>query len=1018
MRDDLFQKNLQRWSLVCPEGISKVEKCQCAQVNFCHASTGALNLIKNVSGKSVFLHSSIDPAAEADKWFSSLDLKNIDVIFVYGIGLGYCYEAAKEWLKAHPERCLVFFEDDPEIVHRFLESDRAKNLLHDPQVALYLFDPSEKGLLEIANYTTIYSPYSCIATALSETPEFLSFKSLVSFFIVMNRSTIMEYSQYGTVIFKNFFRNYLDLPRAYLANHLIGKFKNVPAIICGAGPSLDLNIDVLSTLHDRALIFAGGSAINALNARGVMPHFGAGIDPNPAQFTRLVMNQAYETPFFYRGRMLHEALEIIHSDRLYVTGSGGYDLSKWMEDELGISELGISENELDEGFNVLNFSLALAHALGCNPIFTVGVDLAYSQGSSYASGIISHPIHDRKDHFRTKGFEEELICKPDINGNPVYTLWKWVGESTWYANFAARHPDVTLINATEGGIGFGGVKNMPLSDVRDIYLIKSFDMSTLVHGGIQNSHLSKKVNSKNIKALLLLLADSLRSCAQKIEKIIVLLSQQKEKKADVLNQLEVEEGQLKDESAYKAMLKVFDQYYSKIHGVELLRLKLDADSTSANEQLKIAFDIKRYDYIRLTAEYNASIIQSLLNERANEEALINTWKSSGPHNYLENLKAKYPLPQPDKKDVYKFEHQDPSQVHMTVIDSEMSLHYNEKFTLPSDKGAERFYYENGVLKSEHFYLGGLLHGPSMFYAEDGTLLAKTWFINGKREGKKWTYYPNGSVHSLQRFIDGKEHGVQEYFYPNGIPKSIFSFNNGVMDGEVLLYHSQGQTARELTFVLGKREGTERIWDERGMLRIEANYQADRPVKTARTWHSNGVLSSEMIYDNDSKRIEIKEWDINGTLRTRPEVKDDFFDAATKELSNLAGSLNDLVGALSALSFNGNEKAELEKIENAELSDMDKLRQEMARLSSIEQQIQKQFAFDDANPAEELWKNPGTRREMEQQIEQAGGVLADSMKEIQREFKKLLDGMLPDQKPAEKPVPKQKKERKKGKKDKK
>ena len=44
---------------------------------------------------AIFLSFPISALNEAQEWFQSLDLHLATVIFVYGIGLGYYYEAAK-----------------------------------------------------------------------------------------------------------------------------------------------------------------------------------------------------------------------------------------------------------------------------------------------------------------------------------------------------------------------------------------------------------------------------------------------------------------------------------------------------------------------------------------------------------------------------------------------------------------------------------------------------------------------------------------------------------------------------------------------------------------------------------------------------------------------------------------------------------------------------------------------------------------------------------------------------------
>ncbi len=214
---------------------------------------------------------------------------------------------------------------------------------------------------------------------------------------------------------------------------------------------------MLPALKERALLFAGSSALNALIPKGIIPHFGVAIDPNLAQYSRVAVTQPYAVPFFYRNRLFHEALKAIKGPRLYLTGSGGYDIAHWFEEQLHIE----GEN-LDEGHNVVNFCLEIAQALGCNPIILVGVDLAFTNQQHYADGIIAN-LNLTEEDFKTAGdFESTPLLKKDITGQPVMTLWKWITEADWISKFAHRYPETMILNATEGGLGFQDIPNLTL----------------------------------------------------------------------------------------------------------------------------------------------------------------------------------------------------------------------------------------------------------------------------------------------------------------------------------------------------------------------------------------------------------------------------------------------------------------------------------------------------------------------------------------------------------------------------
>ena len=972
----LFNKNLKRWVLVCPEGASRLKNMSCTHISFCQTASGALNLMRKHGTQVDYLHHPNDPQAEAARWFKALPLKDkdkdTDVIFVFGVGLGYYYEAAREWLHQNERRAIVFFETDPEVVHRLLETERGTVLVNDRQVALHLVEREDPIQPAISPLIQPYAPFNCVVSCLvSYSPRFKLWFNSISFFIALHKGAGKEYQAHGILIIKNFIENYLDLSRSYLADELFGKFKNVPAIICGAGPSLDNNIDLLATLGDRALIFAGGTALNALNARGVMPHFGLGIDPNPAQFTRILANHAYELPFLYRSRMSHEAFEIVHGDRLYVTGTIGYGLGEWMEQKLGFAQ----EEVIEEGFNVLNFSLVLAHAMGCNPIICVGIDLAYSRGKPYASGMASHPIHDFKDHFRTKEISEELISKDDIFGKPVVTLWKWISEAGWYTIFASQHPEMTLINATEGGIGFDRIPNMPLAEVKSQYLGKQYDIYTRLQGEIQNSMLPSTVTAQSTRECLTLVAESLKACIGHCQEIINALSQSLAKTPD--QEMEADKGirkairKLENEEAYQAILKVFNKDYLAADSLPLNRLKFDQGllPVEETERKKKRYAINRYQKLTQTAKIQAGLFQYVLDKRTNDEKVLEKNLESS---FL-NPKELYPLPQPTSEEIYTFDGQT-----LTIIDPELGLNIKEAFKPGADQKI-CLYYPDGALKFEQFYREGLLHGPSTFYSQNGAILAQAWFLDGRRQGKMHTYYASGNVHSVQRFRDDLKEGLQQYYYPDALPKSMLPYAEGKLHGDVLLYHYTGLPARKLHFVHGKRDGLEQIWDEFGRALVEAGYHDDRPFGLAQQWYPNGALVAEIVYDDSSNPVAARKWNLQGQLlppeepkpednyeiknlmRKKTESADDLLKEQTKIMSTIVTDMQRARWQVSTLSDQTTDTAVL-------TAEVQRLQKQMERMHVLNNKLQGNPSGNDIGPNEQPLKTALTKQEMELQLE--------------------------------------------------
>ena len=140
--EENFLKNVALWARYCPQEAADLREEESRSVTFCKTPDGDLNLRCNSEHGPFLLHSNSNPLEEAKTWFHQLHLRDIKVLFVYGIGLGYIYEAAKEWLKGDQNNLLVFVESNPEIIRRFFETDRATEFLTNPQAFIYLVGDS------------------------------------------------------------------------------------------------------------------------------------------------------------------------------------------------------------------------------------------------------------------------------------------------------------------------------------------------------------------------------------------------------------------------------------------------------------------------------------------------------------------------------------------------------------------------------------------------------------------------------------------------------------------------------------------------------------------------------------------------------------------------------------------------------------------------------------------------------------------------------------------------------------
>lgn len=352
------------------------------------------------------------------------------------------YIQSKEWLQG--EKQLVFLEEDLGKIAAFLNHPLAIEILSNANIHI-------ENSLDFEALANRYPVQRIEISGLSEEKRLeLLRKTTLAHALHIDRL-------YGYQPFQNFLWNLKHLPRSFYLNSLKNGFKNVPAVICGAGPSLEDSLDVLKGLENRALIIAGGSTLAALSSKGIMPHFGVAVDPNVDEYHRFKNSFAFEVPLIYSTRVHPNIFNTCNGPFGYMRSGIGGILELWIEEELGLQEPLIGEFLPSETISVTGISIAIAQYLGCNPILLNGIDLAYTDGLRYASGVTeSETLYfDQID-------DEKKASDRIIQKNGVTSAVRWVMESESISEYREKHKEIRFINTTTKGLGFRGMETMPI----------------------------------------------------------------------------------------------------------------------------------------------------------------------------------------------------------------------------------------------------------------------------------------------------------------------------------------------------------------------------------------------------------------------------------------------------------------------------------------------------------------------------------------------------------------------------
>lgn len=262
----------------------------------------------------------------------------------------------------------------------------------------------------------------------------------------LQEALLFEFQDFGFQVHQNIKDKKDHLDKTKQGFLLKNAFAGTPAMIVGAGPSVAVLQDLMGQAQNKALIFAGGTALSELAKWQVQPHFAAAVDP-AAEKTAL--KWSFDCPTFFQGRSSNALFNSARGSWIQMPSSGVHPFENYLHSMLSDA----TATNLDSGWTVSTYLAAVAAYLGCNPIIFVGMDLCYSSGKKYSS-------------LKTGAIpQDQLISLKDIDGKIVLTQRDWILAADWLEAFIAKRPDCTHINTALEGKKLRGAQVKTLENV-------------------------------------------------------------------------------------------------------------------------------------------------------------------------------------------------------------------------------------------------------------------------------------------------------------------------------------------------------------------------------------------------------------------------------------------------------------------------------------------------------------------------------------------------------------------------
>ena len=408
----------------------------------------------------VSLHSRRDPSTEADRLVkAAFSASEPDLLIVVGLGLGYVLEAVE---RRSPHTKVLAFEPLAGTLVPMFERRDWREWISSGRLTL-LYGPDFAGASDAWKLVDGRAPAPVIIVHPVLKREFSNETEAAH---ALARSAISG-AQANAEARRRFAGQYLlntleNLPVICAegdVSTLLEAFSGLPAIVVGAGPSLDNSLGELRKTKNRALLIAVDTAVRPLLAARIRPHVIVAVDPQRANALHLT--------------------DVADTRGMWLVAEGSIDPSVWRPFSGHTFNFKVSDHHpwpwlrahgTDRGTlrawgSVLTTAFDFACHLGCDPVVFVGADLAHTDGLPYCQRTIHTP--ERSDVLtvtaRANEFAEWLqreqkpTCEEtDIRGDSVTSTPHFVQFRDWLVSRSVAVSPRRVVNATGAGILHGG----------------------------------------------------------------------------------------------------------------------------------------------------------------------------------------------------------------------------------------------------------------------------------------------------------------------------------------------------------------------------------------------------------------------------------------------------------------------------------------------------------------------------------------------------------------------------------
>lgn len=410
----------------------------------------------------------IDPVAAAEQWLAPARLDDTQVLFIVGLADGDALEALdrKGW-RGH----VIALEPDASAAPECLDRKSVRAWQAAGRLTL-LAGPDYPGLDKALAAVPLVTEKPAIAgnpvvTGTHREASAQAARVIARAWFGARANDEARKKNAGRYL-QNTLRNADAIVREGDATALKGLFTGVPALVVGAGPSLDRNVADIARYRNRVVIVAADTSLRPLLSAGIEPDLVVATDPTETNARHLNdLPVCPRTHLVAEGSVDAESLPHFEG-RTFFFRIADHHPWPWLR------QAGHDRGHLRAWGSVLTTAFDLALTMGCEPVVFAGADLAFTDGRPYARGTTYEEVWRRAEMW---GQPIEDCWSAAVAGWPATYEFAVTGQVVrtaphlrsfrdWIAAESEKAAGRTIINGTGGGILAGpGIGQQPLGGV-------------------------------------------------------------------------------------------------------------------------------------------------------------------------------------------------------------------------------------------------------------------------------------------------------------------------------------------------------------------------------------------------------------------------------------------------------------------------------------------------------------------------------------------------------------------------